>query len=73
MEKSPTPPKEPANKVARSFQAMQGTTRAYPSYTLNIFKQIARVNVDKVTLKFGVTVAISKQNYPFEDVPQMGS
>lgn len=46
-----------SEQVARSFQAMQGTIRAYTSYTLNAFRQMAGANVDKVTLEFGVKVA----------------
>lgn len=41
----------------RSFQAMQGTIRAYTAYTLNAFSQMAGANVDKVTLEFGITIA----------------
>lgn len=43
--------------VVRSFQAMQGTIRAYTAYTLGAFRQMAGANVDKVTLEFGVQVA----------------
>jgi hypothetical protein len=46
-----------SEQVTRSFQAMQGTIRAYTSYTLNAFKQMAGANVDKVTLEFGMKVA----------------
>lgn len=46
-----------SEQVVRSFQAMQGTIRAYTSYTLNAFRQMAGANVDKVTLEFGVKVA----------------
>ena len=46
-----------SDKVLRSFQAMQGTIRAYTSYTLDAFRQMARANVDKVKLEFGVKVA----------------
>lgn len=46
-----------SEQVVRSFQAMQGTIRAYTSYTLNAFKQMAGANVDKVTLEFGMKVA----------------
>ncbi len=46
-----------SEQVARSFQAMQGTIRAYTSYTLNAFRQMAGANVDKVTLEFGMKVA----------------
>ena len=40
-----------------SFQARQGTIRAYTSYTLNAFRQMAGANLDKVTLEFGVKAA----------------
>lgn len=30
-----------SEQVVRSFQAMQGTIRAYTSYTLNAFRQMA--------------------------------
>jgi hypothetical protein len=46
-----------AKSALRNFQAMQGTIRAYTSYTLNAFKEMATANVDKVTLEFGVKVA----------------
>lgn len=46
-----------SEQVARSFQAMQGTIRAYTSYTLNAFRQMTGANVDKVTLEFGAKVA----------------
>ncbi|NMF86220.1 CU044_2847 family protein [Nodosilinea sp. P-1105] len=46
-----------SEQVVRQFQAMQGTIRAYTSYTLNAFRQMAGANVDKVTLEFGVKVA----------------
>ena len=46
-----------SEQVVRSFQAMQGTIRAYTTYTLNAFRQMAGANVDKVTLEFGVKVA----------------
>jgi hypothetical protein len=43
--------------IVQSFQAIEGTIRAYTTYTLNAFKQIAIANVDKVTLEFGIKVA----------------
>ena len=46
-----------SEQVVRNFQAMQGTIRAYTSYTLNAFRQMAGANVDKVTLEFGMKVA----------------
>jgi Trypsin-co-occurring domain 1 len=42
--------------VIQSFQAIEGTIRAYTTYTLNAFKQMAIANVDKVTLEFGIKV-----------------
>lgn len=50
-------PKGASENVVKSFQAMQGTVRAYTAYTLNAFKQVAGANIDKVTLEFGVKVA----------------
>lgn len=60
-----SPPPEGATRRAKgageqalkSFQAMQGTIRAYTRYTLNAFKQMSGANVDKVTLEFGIKVA----------------
>ncbi|MEM6426402.1 MAG: CU044_2847 family protein [Cyanobacteria bacterium P01_H01_bin.119] len=43
--------------VQDSFQAVQGTIRAYTRNTLNAFKGLTDVTVDKVTLEFGVKVA----------------
>ncbi|PSN17546.1 hypothetical protein C7271_17175 [filamentous cyanobacterium CCP5] len=45
-----------SDQVLRSFQAMQGTIRAYTRYTLNAFRSMAGANVDKVTLEFGIKV-----------------
>lgn len=45
------------SQIDHNFQAIEGTIRAYTSYTLNAFKQVAIANVDKVTLKFGIKVA----------------
>jgi hypothetical protein len=42
---------------ARNFQIMQSTIRAYTSYTLDAFKQLAGANVNKVTLEFGIKIA----------------
>ena len=53
-----------SEQVVRHFQAMQGTIRAYTSYTLNAFRQMAGANVDKVTLEFGVKVA-GKAGVPY--------
>lgn len=46
-----------SKQVMRSFQAMRGNIRAYTSYTLNAFRQMAGANVKKVTLEFGIKVA----------------
>lgn len=43
--------------VDQSFQSIEETIRAYTTYTLNAFKQLAIANVDKVTLEFGIKVA----------------
>ncbi|MEO0489627.1 MAG: CU044_2847 family protein [Cyanobacteria bacterium J06635_15] len=43
--------------VNDNFRAVQGTIRTYTRNTLNAFKDISDVNVDKVTLEFGVKVA----------------
>ena len=43
-------------QVLRSFQAMQGTIRAYTHYTLNAFRSMAGANVNKVTLEFGIKI-----------------
>lgn len=42
--------------ATQSFQAIEGTIRAYTTYTLNAFKQVAIANVDKVTLEFGIEI-----------------
>ena len=41
-------------QMVQSFQAIQGTIRAYTNCTLKAFKQVAIANVDKVTLEFGI-------------------
>ncbi|MBP0021069.1 MAG: hypothetical protein J7647_26390 [Cyanobacteria bacterium SBLK] len=41
----------------RQFQALKGTIRAYATYSLDAFKEMANANVDKVTLEFGIKVA----------------
>jgi Trypsin-co-occurring domain 1 len=41
-------------QTIQSFQAIEGTIRAYTTYTLNAFKHLAVANIDKVTLKFGI-------------------
>ncbi|MEA5447002.1 CU044_2847 family protein [Leptolyngbya sp. CCNP1308] len=46
-----------SEQVVKSFQAMQGTIRAYTVYTLDAFRHMAGANVNKVTLEFGIKVA----------------
>ena len=43
-------------QAIQSFQAIEGTIRAYTTYTLNAFKSLAVANIDKVTLKFGIEI-----------------
>ena len=47
---------EVSRQMVQNFQAIQGTIRAYTIYSLNAFKKMpnANVNVDKVTLEFGL-------------------
>ena len=63
----PTEPSEPkrglfpdasAKQIALSFDAIEATIRAYTTYTLSAFKQLAHAEVSEVTLKFGVNVDI---------------
>ncbi|MFM7426856.1 MAG: CU044_2847 family protein [Elainella sp.] len=41
---------------AQSFQAIESTIKAYTTYTLRAFRQVAIANVDKVTLEFGIEI-----------------
>ncbi len=50
--------------IVQSFQAVEGTIRAYTNYTLNAFKKVASANVDKVTLEFGIKVG-GKAGIPY--------
>jgi len=43
-------------QIVQSFQAIEGTIRAYTNYTLNAFKQVSSASVYKVTLEFGIKV-----------------
>jgi hypothetical protein len=53
---------ETQKRMVQDFQAIQGTIRAYTTYTLNAFKKVAKcgstasgiANIDKVTLEFGI-------------------
>ena len=56
-------PQEPADRdfnpqkqVAKSFQAIEKTVRAYTVNLLNSFKNLATAEVSEVTLEFGVNV-----------------
>jgi hypothetical protein len=53
-----------AEQVVQSFQAIEGTIRAYTNYTLNAFRQVASANIDKVTLEFGIKVG-GKAGIPY--------
>ena len=46
-----------SEEVMKQFQAMKGTIATYTQYTLDAFADVARANVDKVTLEFGIQVA----------------
>jgi Trypsin-co-occurring domain 1 len=43
-------------RARESFQAIEGTIRTYTTHTLSAFKNLPDVNIDKVTLKFGVEI-----------------
>ncbi|MGB7443433.1 MAG: CU044_2847 family protein [Coleofasciculaceae cyanobacterium] len=43
-------------QTIQSFQAIQGTIRAYTIYSLNALRKVAVANVDKVTLEFGIEI-----------------
>ena len=43
-------------QTIQSFQAIQGTIRAYTVYSLNALRKVAVANVDKVTLEFGIEI-----------------
>lgn len=42
--------------TVQSFQAIESTIKAYTTYTLNAFRQVAIANVEKVTLEFGIEI-----------------
>ncbi len=50
--------------LARNFQLVEGTIRAYTDYTLNAFKKVGNANIDKVTLEFGIKVG-GKAGIPY--------
>jgi len=41
----------------QSMQMIQSTIRAYTLYSLNAFKNLEAVNVDEVTLEFGINLS----------------
>ncbi|PSB15350.1 hypothetical protein C7B65_24590 [Phormidesmis priestleyi ULC007] len=45
---------ETQKQAIQNFQAIEGTIRAYTTYTLRAFRNLAVANVDKVTLRFGI-------------------
>jgi len=50
-------PASPASqRIAQSFQAIEGTIRTYTRHTLNAFKELAIAEVERVTLEFGISV-----------------
>lgn len=44
-------------QALQNFKAVQGTIRAYTTYTLNAFRNMAAAEVQKVSLEFGVNVS----------------
>lgn len=55
---------EPPKQIAQTFEAIEHTVRAYTTYTLNAFKQVAIAEVSEVTLKFGVNIS-SEAGIPY--------
>lgn len=55
---------EPPKQIAQTFEAIEHTVRAYTTYTLNAFKQVAIAEVSEVTLKFGVSIS-SEAGIPY--------
>ncbi|MGV0023970.1 CU044_2847 family protein [Phormidesmis priestleyi] len=45
---------ETQQQTIQSFRAIEGTIRAYTTYTLKAFRNLPVANVDKVTLRFGI-------------------
>jgi hypothetical protein len=43
-------------QALQKFESLKGTIRAYTTYTLNAFKELAVANVEKVILEFGVKI-----------------
>jgi len=55
---------DPQNQLPQTFQAIEGTIRAYTTYTLRAFKNVAIAEVSEVTLKFGVNIS-SEAGIPY--------
>lgn len=51
------PTKFPRSTSAQSMEMVQNTIRTYTHYCLNAFKNVSTVNVDEVTLEFGVNIS----------------
>jgi hypothetical protein len=49
-------PDDPQKQITQSFQAIEGTIRAYTTHTLNAFRNLAIAEVSEVNLKFGVNI-----------------
>jgi Trypsin-co-occurring domain 1 len=47
---------EVQRQTIQSFQAIERTIRAYTSYSLSAFKNLAIADIDKVTLRFGIEI-----------------
>jgi hypothetical protein len=55
---------DPHKQVPQTFRAIEQTIRAYTTYTLNAFKNVAIAEVSEVTLKFGVNIS-SEAGVPY--------
>ncbi len=56
--------RSPQEHIRQSFQAIEGTIRAYTNHTLNAFRKVGSGNIDKVTLEFGIKVG-GKAGIPY--------
>ncbi|MFM8292982.1 MAG: CU044_2847 family protein [Microcystaceae cyanobacterium] len=43
-------------QILQNFQTIEATIRAYTTYTLNAFRNLAIANIEEVTLQFGVEI-----------------
>jgi Trypsin-co-occurring domain 1 len=48
---------KPVGQATQNFQAIESTIRAYTTYTLKAFRELAIAEVKKVNLEFGVNVS----------------